>query len=286
MTVTQYIGSRYVPIFADPEEWNNTRTYEALTIVSHEGNSYTSKQYVPTGKDISDSDFWVQTGNYNAQVENYRLETQNAVKQINESVDTLNKNIDTQNKTITSQIEEQDEKIATQIEEQESKITTQITEQDTKINTQIEEQNTKISDQLTEQNEKITTQLEEQNAFVDEKVEKINKITLAKSQYQIIETKIDLPEDENSINYYDVYVPITDIDYHSYVFNSQYSFTYSLKFEDENCFSAGDCVKKHEGNPCIALKLAVKRIDTTRTSYYPYVYIDMFIIKQIDLEDA
>ena len=72
MGVTQYIGSRYVPVFADPADWNNTRTYEPLTIVMNEGNSYTSKQYVPKGIDISNEDYWALTGNYNAQVEQYR----------------------------------------------------------------------------------------------------------------------------------------------------------------------------------------------------------------------
>lgn len=76
---TQYIGSRYVPMFADPAEWNSTRTYEPLTIVLHEGNSYTSRQFVPVGIDIGNADFWLETGNYNAQVEQYREEVK-AVK--------------------------------------------------------------------------------------------------------------------------------------------------------------------------------------------------------------
>jgi hypothetical protein len=75
MAVTQYIGSRYVPLFADPAEWSSTKTYEALTIVLHQGNSYTSKQFVPVGIDIDNTDFWAETGNYNAQVEFYRQET-------------------------------------------------------------------------------------------------------------------------------------------------------------------------------------------------------------------
>ena len=75
MSVTQYIGSRYVPLFADPIEWSSSNTYEPLTIVIHEGNSYTSKQAVPKGIDISNEAFWALTGNYNAQVELYRRET-------------------------------------------------------------------------------------------------------------------------------------------------------------------------------------------------------------------
>lgn len=77
--VRQYIGARYVPLFADPAEWDNQRTYEPLTIVIHNGNSYTSRQYVPAGIDITDTDFWALTGNYNAQVEIYRQETQQAL---------------------------------------------------------------------------------------------------------------------------------------------------------------------------------------------------------------
>ena len=74
MAVTQYIGARYVPIFADPAEWTDTRAYEPLTIVLHQGNSFTSKQAVPIGIDISDDAFWAETGSYNAQVEQYRVE--------------------------------------------------------------------------------------------------------------------------------------------------------------------------------------------------------------------
>lgn len=77
--VRQYIGARYVPLFADPAEWDNTRTYEPLTIVIHNGNSYTSRQYVPAGIDINNTDFWALTGNYNAQVETYRKTAQNAL---------------------------------------------------------------------------------------------------------------------------------------------------------------------------------------------------------------
>ena len=83
MANTQYIGSRYVPILANPVEWSSTKSYEPLTIVTHEGNSYTSRQFVPVGIDIENSDYWALTGNYNAQIELYRRETAQAVAQIN-----------------------------------------------------------------------------------------------------------------------------------------------------------------------------------------------------------
>lgn len=70
----EYTGMRYVPVFADPPEWSSANSYEALEIVIHEGNSYTSKTFVPVGIDISNSAYWALTGNYNAQVEQYRQE--------------------------------------------------------------------------------------------------------------------------------------------------------------------------------------------------------------------
>lgn len=74
MAVTQYIGARYVPLFANPLEWDREKSYEPLTIVYHAGNSYTSRQYVPAGTDITNEAFWAITGNYNAQIEQYRAE--------------------------------------------------------------------------------------------------------------------------------------------------------------------------------------------------------------------
>lgn len=77
---TQYVGARYVPIFGrvneNTIEWDNEAPYEPLTIVLHKGNSYTSRQYVPAGIDITDTEYWAQTGNYNAQIEEYRKNAQ------------------------------------------------------------------------------------------------------------------------------------------------------------------------------------------------------------------
>lgn len=88
MATTQYIGARYVPLFADPYEWDAAREYEPLTVVYSNGNSYTSKQYVPTGTPLTDENYWAITGNYNAQVEQYRKET----KAVSGKCDTIAKN--------------------------------------------------------------------------------------------------------------------------------------------------------------------------------------------------
>ena len=81
----QYVGARYVPKFASPMEWDNSRPYEALEIVTYMGSSYTSKIPVPVGAEISDQMYWVCTGNYNAQVELYREE----VEELKDEVEAL-----------------------------------------------------------------------------------------------------------------------------------------------------------------------------------------------------
>lgn len=84
--VKQYIGARYVPIFGRKNEttieWDNSKSYEPLTIVLYQGNSYTSKQYVPQGAEITDEKYWALTGNYNAQVEQYRKEVASKIETV------------------------------------------------------------------------------------------------------------------------------------------------------------------------------------------------------------
>ena len=72
MVTRQYKGARYVPIFDG--DWDNTKDYDPLVIVSYQGNSYTSRTFVPHGTAITNETYWALTGNYNAQVEAYRQE--------------------------------------------------------------------------------------------------------------------------------------------------------------------------------------------------------------------
>lgn len=69
---SMYIGARYVPIFADPVEWDDKREYEPLTIVTYNGDCYTSKCYVPKGAQLppypdGQTKYWVKTSDYNYQ---------------------------------------------------------------------------------------------------------------------------------------------------------------------------------------------------------------------------
>ena len=70
MAVRQYIGARYVPRFSDVNNgvWSNVYEYEPLTIVKHGNDYYTSRQTVPVGTDITNTDYWLMTGNYNGAI--------------------------------------------------------------------------------------------------------------------------------------------------------------------------------------------------------------------------
>lgn len=84
----QYIGARYVPKFSDINGgvWNNTYSYEPLEIVKHGNDFYTSKKPVPTGIAITNTEYWVLTGNYNG-----------AIQQINDEITVINGEIDNLN---------------------------------------------------------------------------------------------------------------------------------------------------------------------------------------------
>lgn len=98
----KYVGHRYVPKVMG--EWDKKETYEGLSIVTNKGASYTSKKRVPVGIDISDEDYWVITGNYDAQIEEYRKDVRRFDGRINENkngITSLNTDL-TENKKETT----------------------------------------------------------------------------------------------------------------------------------------------------------------------------------------
>lgn len=90
----QYVGARYVPKFFQGQDgtptWVGNVPYEALTIVTYLGNSYTSKVPVPSGigNPSQNPTYWALTGNYNAQVEEIRKE----LLTVNDNISTLKNN--------------------------------------------------------------------------------------------------------------------------------------------------------------------------------------------------
>lgn len=99
--IRQYIGARYVPKFyensAGTAEWRANAIYEPLTVVTYNGNSYTSKKMVPAeiGDPSGNPEYWVSTGIYNQQVETLRQEVESLsgdVETVSNDVDALEKN--------------------------------------------------------------------------------------------------------------------------------------------------------------------------------------------------
>lgn len=91
MAVRQYIGARYVPkFFENPNgsaEWMSGVPYEALTVVTYLGNSYTSRKPVPVGIDVLNTEYWVVTGNFNAQLNDVKEDVEEVDKKVDEGVE-------------------------------------------------------------------------------------------------------------------------------------------------------------------------------------------------------
>lgn len=89
----EYIGARYLPVFANPVEWSSTRGYEPLTMVQDAtGNTWISKQTVPTGIQLDNAEYWVLFSVFSEQVEAYRrqvLTLQNQVSGFQSELDEL-----------------------------------------------------------------------------------------------------------------------------------------------------------------------------------------------------
>src|SRR5699024_9846363 len=115
-----YVGHRYVPkIFG---EWDKQNEYEGLSIVTHQGNSYTSKKRVPVGIDILNEEYWVVTGNYNAQIEDYRQEVRRLSTDVGENTLNIETNKDNINKN-KEDIKNLDTKLTGDINNLDTKLT-------------------------------------------------------------------------------------------------------------------------------------------------------------------
>lgn len=173
MSVTQYIGARYVPLFAEPAEWSNDRTYEPLTIVLHQGNSYTSRQFVPKGIDITNANFWAETGNYNAQVEQYRREVQAHDGQITANAQAIADEV-----TARMAADESIRGIITELQGHLSDEVTARTDADTQIRTDFEAADAQIRDDVNADVNRLedadTTLVNKINAIADAAGRKTN----------------------------------------------------------------------------------------------------------------
>ena len=88
MALKKFIGARYAPEFAGA--WSNTKQYAALSVVYADNRSYVSRKTVPAGTAITNTEFWIQSSDWNAQVAEYNLK----VEGYNANVEKYNKNIE------------------------------------------------------------------------------------------------------------------------------------------------------------------------------------------------
>ena len=87
-------GDASIPKFSDPIEGDRMRSYKFSTIVLHNGDSFASLRDVPAGIDIHNTDYWVQTGNYNAQIQECRDAVVELEENVGLQIDGINNEID------------------------------------------------------------------------------------------------------------------------------------------------------------------------------------------------
>src|SRR5699024_10521680 len=104
-----YVGHRYVPKVMG--EWDKTETYEGLSIVTNKGTSYTSKKRVPKGIDILNEEYWVVTGNYNAQIEEYRKDVRSVKSDMIDLEESVDKDLKENKEYINSELTKTNNKI-------------------------------------------------------------------------------------------------------------------------------------------------------------------------------
>lgn len=89
MAIKKYIGARYTPKFMGA--WDKSSEYAALSVVYTNEQSYVSRKTVPANTEITNTEFWIKSADWNAQVTQYN---QN-VEQYQANVDRYNQNVET-----------------------------------------------------------------------------------------------------------------------------------------------------------------------------------------------
>lgn len=95
MAIKKYIGARYAPRFMGA--WDKASEYAALSVVYTNEQSYVSRKTVPANTEITNTEFWIKSADWNAQVTQYNKNVeqyQTNVERYNQNVETYNANVD------------------------------------------------------------------------------------------------------------------------------------------------------------------------------------------------
>ena len=88
MALKKYIGLRYAPKFVGA--WDKTSEYAALSVVYTNDQSYVSRKTVPANTEITDTEFWIKSADWNAQVAQYNQNVERYEAEVLEYAKTVN----------------------------------------------------------------------------------------------------------------------------------------------------------------------------------------------------
>ena len=95
MAIKKYIGARYAPKFMGA--WDKSSEYAALSVVYTNEQSYVSRKTVPANTEITNTEFWIKSADWNAQVTQYNQNVeqyQANVERYNQNVETYTQNVE------------------------------------------------------------------------------------------------------------------------------------------------------------------------------------------------
>lgn len=88
MAIKKYIGARYTPKFMGA--WDKASEYAALSVVYTNEQSYVSRKTVPANTEITNTEFWIKSADWNAQVTQYNKNVERYEKEVLKYSDTVN----------------------------------------------------------------------------------------------------------------------------------------------------------------------------------------------------
>ena len=88
MAIKKYIGARYAPKFMGA--WDKSSEYAALSVVYTNDQSYVSRKTVPANTEITNTEFWIKSADWNAQVTQYNQNVERYEAEVLKYADTVN----------------------------------------------------------------------------------------------------------------------------------------------------------------------------------------------------
>ena len=88
MAIKKYIGARYAPQYMGA--WDKASEYAALCVVYANDQSYVSRKTVPANTEITNTEFWIKSADWNAQVTQYNQNVERYEKEVLKYSDTVN----------------------------------------------------------------------------------------------------------------------------------------------------------------------------------------------------